>query len=66
MGGGGNENGRLKREEIAKVIRDVVVEENGQGLKRKAMELRDNMKKREDEEIDGVVEQLIQLCMRKE
>ncbi|KAH0980995.1 hypothetical protein GBA52_008172 [Prunus armeniaca] len=66
MGGGGNENGRLKREEIAKVIRDVVVEENGLGLKRKAMELRDNMKKREDEEIDGVVEQLIQLCMRKE
>ncbi|BFG21098.1 hypothetical protein CerSpe_073720 [Prunus speciosa] len=66
MGGGSNENGRLKREEIAKVIRDVVVEENGQGLKRKAMELRDNMKKREDEEIDGVVEQLIQLCMRKE
>ncbi|KAB2595001.1 crocetin glucoside glucosyltransferase-like [Pyrus ussuriensis x Pyrus communis] len=57
-GGGGS----LQREEVAKVIRDVVVEKIGEGVMIKAFELRDNMKKKDDEEMDRVVEELMQLC----
>ncbi|KAM1027318.1 hypothetical protein FF2_039633 [Malus domestica] len=57
-GGGGS----LQRQEVAKVIIDVVVEKIGEGVRIKALELRDNMKKKEDEEMDGVVEELMQLC----
>ncbi|PQM34748.1 beta-D-glucosyl crocetin beta-1 6-glucosyltransferase [Prunus yedoensis var. nudiflora] len=45
--------GSLQREEVAKVIRNVVVEKIGEGVRKKALEIRDNMKKKEDAEIDG-------------
>ncbi|CAL8118801.1 unnamed protein product [Prunus armeniaca] len=54
--------GSLQREEVAKVIRDVVVEKIGEGVRKKALKIRDNMNKKEDEEIDGVVEELMQVC----
>ncbi|BFG21105.1 hypothetical protein CerSpe_073790 [Prunus speciosa] len=57
--------GSLQREEVAKVIRDVVVEKIGEGVRKKALEIRDNMKKNEDAEIDGVVEELLQLCTKR-
>ncbi|CAL9005653.1 unnamed protein product [Prunus brigantina] len=53
------EEGILQREEVAKVIRKVVVEKIGEGVRKKALELRDNMKNK-DGEIDGVVEELMQ------
>ncbi|CAL2239953.1 unnamed protein product [Prunus armeniaca] len=53
--------GSLQREEVAKVIRDVVVEKIGEGVRKKALEIGDSMKKNEDAEIDGVVEELMQL-----
>ncbi|XP_008231995.1 PREDICTED: beta-D-glucosyl crocetin beta-1,6-glucosyltransferase-like [Prunus mume] len=56
--------GSFQSEEVAKVIRDVVVDKIGEGVRKKALELRDNMKKKEDEEINGVVEELMQLCTR--
>ncbi|PQQ10736.1 beta-D-glucosyl crocetin beta-1 6-glucosyltransferase [Prunus yedoensis var. nudiflora] len=57
--------GSLQREEVAKVIRDVV-EKIGEGVRKKALKIRDNMNKKEDEEIDGVVEELMQVCTGKE
>ncbi|PQM39587.1 beta-D-glucosyl crocetin beta-1 6-glucosyltransferase [Prunus yedoensis var. nudiflora] len=57
--------GSLQREEVAKVIRDVVVEKIGEGVRKKALEIRDNMKKNEAAEIDGVVEELLQLCTKR-
>ncbi|CAL2239958.1 unnamed protein product [Prunus armeniaca] len=54
--------GSLERKEVAKVIRDVVAQKIGEGVRKKALEIRDNMKKKEDEEINGVVEELMQLC----
>ncbi|BBG96983.1 UDP-Glycosyltransferase superfamily protein [Prunus dulcis] len=54
--------GSLERKEVAKVIRDVVVKKIGEGVRKKALEIRDNMKNKEDEEINGVVEELMQLC----
>ncbi|BFG21106.1 hypothetical protein CerSpe_073800 [Prunus speciosa] len=54
--------GILERKEVAKVIRDVMAKKIGEGVRKKALEIRDNMKKKEDEEINGVVEELMQLC----
>ncbi|KAM1778753.1 hypothetical protein ACFX12_040212 [Malus domestica] len=56
--GGGDS---LRREEVAKVIRDVVVEKIGEGVRTKALELSDKMEKKEDEEMDGVAEELMQI-----
>ena len=58
-------NGRLEGEELAKVIREVVVETNGERVRRKAKELKENIKNKGDEEI-GVVQELVQLCRKKE
>ncbi|XP_021818202.1 beta-D-glucosyl crocetin beta-1,6-glucosyltransferase-like [Prunus avium] len=54
--------GSLERKEVAKVIRDVMAKKIGEGVRKKALEIRDNMEKKEDEEINGVVEELMQLC----
>ena len=58
-------NGRLEGEELAKVIREVVVETNGERVRRKAKELKENIRNKGDEEI-GVVQELVQLCRKKE
>ncbi|XP_049379617.1 UDP-glucosyltransferase 29-like [Solanum stenotomum] len=60
-----DENGKLQSEEIAKVIREVVIEESGEGVRKKARELSEKMKMKGDEEIDGVVEELVALCNNK-
>ncbi|CAK9134782.1 unnamed protein product [Ilex paraguariensis] len=55
-------DGRLKREEVARGIRKVVLEKNGKELRRKAKEMSEKMKKSGDEEINGQVEELVKLC----
>ncbi|XP_059628415.1 UDP-glucosyltransferase 29-like [Cornus florida] len=57
-----DKNGRLKREEIAQVIRKVVVEENGKDVRIKSRELSEIQKLKGEGEIDRVVEELVQLC----
>ncbi|KAA8539177.1 hypothetical protein F0562_025869 [Nyssa sinensis] len=59
-----DKNERFDRDEIAKVIRKVVVEKNGEDIRNKAREISENMKMKGDEEIDGVVEELVQLCRK--
>nr|AFK79036.1 glycosyltransferase UGT4 [Bupleurum chinense] len=54
--------GRLQREEVAKVIREVVVENIGENVREKAKELSKCMRDKGDEEIDDVVEELFQVC----
>ncbi|KAB2627092.1 cyanidin-3-O-glucoside 2-O-glucuronosyltransferase-like [Pyrus ussuriensis x Pyrus communis] len=56
--------GGLQREEVAKVIKDVMENNIGEVVRRKAMELRDNIGKREDREIEGLVDELVQLRIR--
>lgn len=56
-----NENGRIEREEMARVIKEVVVEKNGEKVRRKAREMSENIRKKGDEEIDDVVDELSQL-----
>ncbi|CAK9137496.1 unnamed protein product [Ilex paraguariensis] len=58
-------NGKLHREEIAQVIRKVVVEENGEGVRRKAREMSEKFKMKGEEGIEVVVEELLKLCKKK-
>ncbi|KAG5533087.1 hypothetical protein RHGRI_027350 [Rhododendron griersonianum] len=57
-----DENRRLDRENIAHVIRKVVVDEEGVDVRNKAREFSEIIRKKGDEEMDGVVKELAQLC----
>ncbi|XP_057471281.1 UDP-glucosyltransferase 29-like [Actinidia eriantha] len=61
-----DENGKLNREEIAQVIRKVVVEKDGEDVRIKAREFSERMRTKGEEEIDGLVEELVQLCKEEE
>ncbi|KAL5836614.1 hypothetical protein ACOSQ3_013783 [Xanthoceras sorbifolium] len=54
-------NKELAREEVASVIRRVVVEEEGKELRKIAKELSERLKKEEDEEFDEAMEKLVHL-----
>ncbi|KAK4435885.1 Beta-D-glucosyl crocetin beta-1,6-glucosyltransferase [Sesamum alatum] len=54
--------GRLQREEMAKVIRDVVVGETGGELRRQVVERRERIRLSSREEMEGVAHKLAQLC----
>ena len=58
-------DGKLEREEVAKVIREVVVEKIGEGVRIKAKELKEKIRNKGDQEIDGVVQELVQICSKK-
>ncbi|XP_059669659.1 UDP-glucosyltransferase 29-like [Cornus florida] len=60
-----DESGRLEREEVARVIKGVVVERNGEAVRRKAKELSESIREKGEEEIEGVVEELVKLCKNK-
>ncbi|OWM87641.1 UDP-glucosyltransferase 29-like [Punica granatum] len=62
-----DEEGRFRREDVAGAVRSVMVERAGERVRKRAMELRDVMELRrergkEDEEIDGAVEELLHVC----
>ncbi|KAL7080970.1 hypothetical protein ACP275_14G011300 [Erythranthe tilingii] len=59
------ENGVFKGENIANVIREVILEESiGQGLRLRARELSEKMRIEEEKLIDETAEQLWQLCLK--
>ncbi|XP_030526540.1 beta-D-glucosyl crocetin beta-1,6-glucosyltransferase-like [Rhodamnia argentea] len=58
-----NESGDLERLEIAKVIRDVVVEKAGEGVRKKAKEMSDSIRKKGEGELEEVADALVQLCV---
>lgn len=57
-----DEKERLARENVAKVIAEVVVGKTGEDVRRRAKEMCDRLKKKSDAEIDGAVKELLQLC----
>ncbi|KAL3718899.1 hypothetical protein ACJRO7_003928 [Eucalyptus globulus] len=59
-----NESGELERLEIAKVIKHVVVEKDGDSVRKKTKEMSDIIRNKGEEEIDEVVDALVQLCAR--
>lgn len=56
------ENGEFKREELARVIKKVVVDESGEYVRKKAKELSEKIRMKEEEERDVHVGELAQLC----
>ncbi|KAL8553589.1 hypothetical protein ACS0TY_002052 [Phlomoides rotata] len=55
-------NKRLHREAFAAVVKRVVVGHDGGPMRRKAMEMREKLEAKGDEEMFEVVEQLVELC----
>ncbi|MCE3049939.1 hypothetical protein HAX54_046155 [Datura stramonium] len=60
-----DENGRLNREETAKIIKNVVMAKNsGEKLKAKVSELRKKISEKGEEEFEQVVRKLVQLATK--
>ncbi|XP_052185359.1 beta-D-glucosyl crocetin beta-1,6-glucosyltransferase-like [Diospyros lotus] len=59
-----DENGSLFREEIARVVKEVVEKETGEAVKKKQIELGDAIRMEEQEVVDGLVDELLQLCLK--
>ncbi|KAL3838246.1 hypothetical protein ACJIZ3_022837 [Penstemon smallii] len=57
-----DEKGKFGREEISRMVKDVVFEGRGDVLRKKIGEVREKVRLRSSEEIDGVVEKLIEIC----
>lgn len=57
-----DEKGNLQSEEIAKVIRKVLVDESGEEVRKKAKEFSEKLEMKGDEEIDIPKEELTGLC----
>ncbi|XP_059648469.1 UDP-glucosyltransferase 29-like [Cornus florida] len=60
-----DDSGGLNREEVARVIKGVVVEKSGEVVRRKARELSEKLREKGEKEMDGVVEELVKLCKNK-
>ncbi|XP_057804210.1 UDP-glucosyltransferase 29-like [Salvia miltiorrhiza] len=60
----GEEVVRLEREEVARVVRKVVVERSGEGVRRRAAEMGERMREKGEAEVDGVVEEVVRLCRK--
>ncbi|XP_010034308.3 beta-D-glucosyl crocetin beta-1,6-glucosyltransferase [Eucalyptus grandis] len=54
-----NKSGELEREEIAKVIKDVVVEKDGESVRKRAKEMSDSIGNEGGRELDEVVNALV-------
>ncbi|KAL3833090.1 hypothetical protein ACJIZ3_007826 [Penstemon smallii] len=57
-----NDFGMLEREDVAAVIRMVVVDGGGEVVRKKAKEMSEKISAKGDEEIDEVVEEFVKLC----
>ncbi|XP_060675766.1 UDP-glucosyltransferase 29-like [Ziziphus jujuba] len=55
-------NGKIERENVAKVINEVVVEKTGEDIRRKAKDMSENIKRKAEEEMNEVERELLQLC----
>ncbi|KAL8486228.1 hypothetical protein ACS0TY_023074 [Phlomoides rotata] len=60
-----DEDGGFDGEGVVKAINEVIVEERGEGFRRKAREMSAKMKMEEDDTIHEVVEELSRICMMK-
>ena len=55
-------DGKLERVEVATVIREVVMGNIGDSIRRRAREMSDSLRKKGEEEIEVVVDELDKLC----
>lgn len=59
-----DEEGNIRKEEVARIVREVVLEKSGERVRKKAKEISEIIRENGDNDIDGVVEQLIDLRWR--
>ncbi|KAL3520856.1 hypothetical protein ACH5RR_019005 [Cinchona calisaya] len=61
-----NKQGKIEKEELARVIRKVVDKKTSSGdeFRRKVRELSEKMNEKGEEEIDDVVEEMVKLCRK--
>lgn len=59
-----DKNGTIRRDGLTKAIREVVMEKSGEKVRNKAVEMRDKMRRGDDQEIEEVVQELVQLCRK--
>ncbi|KAH9704405.1 glycosyltransferase [Citrus sinensis] len=57
-----NKCGRIQREEMARVIKEVVMEREGEKWERKTREMGEKIKEKGEEEIEWVADELIHIC----
>nr|UXB92757.1 glycosyltransferase [Helleborus thibetanus] len=55
---------KFVREELAKVVNEVVIEKKGEVIRKKAKELSEMMRRKGEEEINVVVEKFVQICSK--
>ncbi|KAL1817274.1 hypothetical protein ACET3Z_019848 [Daucus carota] len=60
-----NTEGKFKREEIANVINKVLAEESGEGVRRKAREIKLKIEGKGEDDLDKAAEELKQVCSKK-
>ncbi|KAL8551723.1 hypothetical protein ACS0TY_000699 [Phlomoides rotata] len=60
----GGVEGSLERREVARVVRKLMVEESGEPVRRRVAEMSERMRRKGEEEIDGVVEEMVRLCWK--
>ncbi|KAJ7942776.1 Glycosyltransferase [Quillaja saponaria] len=58
-----NKDGKFAREEVAKVIKEVMLENKGNDIRRKSGEMGENIRIRGEKDIEGVVDELTKLCV---
>ncbi|XP_073313596.1 beta-D-glucosyl crocetin beta-1,6-glucosyltransferase-like [Primulina huaijiensis] len=59
-----DKSGRLDRATVAEVIQKVVVDRAGDPIRKKAGDLSQKMRKKEDAEVDDVVHEFVKLCSK--
>ncbi|KAI3471711.1 hypothetical protein Pfo_028361 [Paulownia fortunei] len=57
-----DKNRRLRRETLAAVIKQVVMEDSGESARQRAADMREKLRSKGDEEIDEVVKELVCIC----
>lgn len=60
------ENGCFAAEEVAKAIKEVIEEKMGEGIRQRAKELSDKMKKEEGAAVDEIAVQVLLLCKKRQ
>lgn len=59
-----DEEGNIDKEEVAKIVREVVLEESGERVRKKAKEFSEKMREKGENDIDKVVDKLVDLYKR--
>ncbi|KAI6669284.1 hypothetical protein NL676_004169 [Syzygium grande] len=57
--------GTIQSTEVARSIRNVTVDKVGERVRQRAREMRGIMRRKDDEEVDGAVDELLQVCRKR-